>query len=326
MNGICTLANDYVFDQLVALLNSIDVILGKETPVCIYPFDDQTQRIAEEIAQRPHVFIYENQESINRWDQFMLSAAPERLNRSKFRLYGAHRRFCAFDGPFDKFIYLDADTLVMNSLASVFAKLDNHDFVVYDFQFKDVSKIYNVNSPKLLKVFEQQRIDSEIFCSGFYGSKRGIFNTEQRDWLISNLQSGEAEILYEGAGEQPLINYMVMRSNLSIYNFARQLPDEQKTGCSATSKHFEEREHILYDKGNRLTYLHYIGVPPNINQAVCAGENIEFPYRDLFLYYRYLHEPEKRPVFTSPPKNYYETPTPSLLTRALQKLKLIKQG
>ncbi|MFN6536940.1 MAG: Npun_R2821/Npun_R2822 family protein [Nostoc sp. EkiNYC01] len=326
MNGICTLGNDYVFDQLVALLNSIDVILGKETPVCIYPFDDQTQRIAEEIAKRPNVFLYDNQESINRWDQFMLSAAPERLNRSKFRLYGAHRRFCAFDGPFDKFIYLDADTLVMNSLAAVFEKLDSHDFVVYDFQFKDVSKIYNVNSPKLLEIFDQKRINSEIFCSGFYGSKRGIFNSEQRDWLISNLQNGEAEILYEGAGEQPLINYMVMRSNLSIYNFARQLPDNQKTGCSATSKHFEEREHILYDKGSQLTYLHYIGIPPNINKAVCAGENIEFPYRDLFLYYRYLHEPGKRPVFTNPPKNYNDAPTPNLLTRALRKFKLINQG
>ncbi|MHC5614127.1 MAG: Npun_R2821/Npun_R2822 family protein [Nostoc sp.] len=326
MNGICTLGNDYVFDQLVALLNSIDVILGSETPVCIYPFDDQIQRIADEIAKRPNVFLYDNQESINRWDQFMLTAAPERLNRSKFRLYGAHRRFCAFDGPFDKFIYLDADTLVINSLATVFEKLDSYDFVVYDFQFKDVSKIYNTNSPKLLEVFEQKRIDSEIFCSGFYGAKRGIFNSEQRDWLISNLQNGEAEILYSGAGEQPLLNYMVMRSNLSIYNFALQLPDNQRTGCSATSKHFEEREHLLYDKGNRLTYLHYIGIPPNINQAVCAGENLEFPYRDLFLYYRYLHEPEKRPVFKNPPKNYNDAPTPNLLTRALRKLKLINQG
>jgi hypothetical protein len=214
----------------------------------------------------------------------------------------------------------------MNSLAEVFEKLDSYDFVVYDFQFKDVSKIYNINSPKLLEIFEQKRIDAEIFCSGFYGSKRGIFNSEQRNLLISYLQNGEAEILYEGAGEQPLINYMVMRCNLAIYNFAQQLPDNQTTGCSATSKHFEEREHLLYDRENQLTYLHYIGIPPNINQAVCAGENIEFPYRDLFLYYRYLHEPEKRPVFKNPPKNYNEAPTRNLLTRALRKFKLINQG
>jgi len=325
MNGICTLANDYVFDQLVALLNSIDVILGSEIPVCIYPFDDQTERISVEIANRPNVFIYQDQESIDRWDKFMLAAAPERLNRSKFRLYGAHRRFCAFDGPFDKFIYLDADTLVMNSLTPVFDQLDNYDFVVYDFQFTDISKIYNSNSPKLRQIFPQNRIESETFCSGFYGAKQGTFNSEQRDWLISNLQNGESEILYSGAGEQPLINYMVMRSGLAVYNFARELPEDKKTGCSATSKHFEEIDHILYDKGNRLTYLHYIGVPPNINQAVCAGENLEFPYRELFLYYRYLREPDKRPVFLDPPRPYNTPPIrPNLFTRALRKLKLVR--
>jgi hypothetical protein len=307
----------------VALLNSIEVILGADTPVCICPFDDQTQRISEEIAKRPNVFIYDDQKSIDRWDQFMLAAAPNRLDRSKFRLYGAHRRFCAFDGPFDKFIYLDADTLVMNSLAPVFEKLDNYDFVVYDFQFKDVSKVYNTKSSKLLQIFAQQRIDTEIFCSGFYGTKRNIFDAEKREWLIDQLQNGEAEILYEGAGEQPLLNYMVMRSGLSSYNFANQLPENQRTGCSATSKHFTEKDHILYDKDNRLTYLHYIGVPPNVNQAVCAGENIDFPYRELFLYYRYLHEPEKRPKFIDPPQ-WYVTPPPNLLTRALRKLKLIK--
>jgi hypothetical protein len=116
---------------------------------------------------------------------------------------------------------------------------------------------------------------------------------------------------------------MVMRCGLAIYNFAKQLPDEQITGSSITSKQFVERDHILYDKGNRLTYIHYIGVAPKISQAVCAGENIEFSYRDLFLYYRYLHEPEKRPVFQNPPRSYI-APPPSLLTRALRKLKLIK--
>ncbi|QIR36932.1 sugar transferase [Tolypothrix sp. PCC 7910] len=325
MNGICTLANDYVFDQLVALLNSIDAILGSETPVCIYPFDDQTQRIADEITKRPNVFIYNNQESINYWDQFMVSAAPERLNRSQSRLYGAHRRFCAFDGPFDKFIYLDADTLVMNSLATVFQKLDSYDFVVYDFQFKDVSKVYNVDSPKLLEVFAKDRINLEIFCSGFYASKKGIFPEEQIKSLILSLQNGERDILYQGAGEQPLINYMVMKSQLAIYNFAQQLPSHEVTGCSVSSKHFEEKEHILYDKCNQLTYLHYIGIPPNIHQAVCTGENIDFPYRDLFLYYRYLHEPENRPVFHDKPRPY-DAPPPNLFTRALRKFKLINQG
>jgi len=150
MKGICTLANDTVYDQLIALLNSIEVILGSNTPVCIYPFDDQIEQIKAEIINRPNVFIYEDSASIQRWDEFMQAAAPERLNRQKFRLYGAHRRFCAFEGPFKKFIYMDADTLVMNSLDAVFQKLEESDFVVYDFQFRDPTKVYNIQSPKML--------------------------------------------------------------------------------------------------------------------------------------------------------------------------------
>ncbi len=322
MNGICTLANDTVSDQLIALLNSIEIILGSNTPVCIYPFDEQVQQIKTEIVNRPNVFIYEDSASIQRWDKFMQTAAPERLNRKKFRLYGAHRRFCAFDGPFENFIYLDADTLVMNSLDAVFQKLESSDFVVYDFQFRDPTKVYNIQSPKLIEVFEQNRIDSEIFCSGFYGSKQGFFEQNTRELLVAQLQSGEAEILYEGAGEQPLLNYMVMKTNMNSYNFACRLPDGEKTGCSVTSKHFEVQDNILYDKGNRLTYIHYIGVPPDLIRRVCAGENIEFPYRDLFLHYRYLREPSKRPVFREPLKSYVNVSGPNLLERVLRRLRI----
>ncbi|BAZ30555.1 hypothetical protein NIES4074_30160 [Cylindrospermum sp. NIES-4074] len=322
MNGICTLGNDYVFDQLVALLNSIDVFLGTDIPVCIYPFDEQTQRISQEIAKRPNVFLYDHQESINRWDKFMLEASPASMNRNKYRIYGGHRRFCAFDGPFDQFVYLDADTLVMNSLDLVFNKLAEYNCIVYDFQFKHPDKVYNVNSAKLHQVFSEERINKEIFCSGFYASKKGLFDENKIEELVSYLRAGEREILYP-TGDQPVVNYLFMRSGIQICNLAQHLPSNEVTGCTVTSTHFVEKDKILYDKGNRLTYLHYIGVPPNINQAVCAGENIEFPYRDLFLYYRYLHEPEKRPVFKNPPQRY-DAPLPSLLTRALRKLNLIK--
>jgi hypothetical protein len=321
MKGICTLGNDYVFDQLVALLNSIDVFLGSEIPVCIYPFDEQTQRIEQEIAKRPNVFLYDDQESIQRWDQFMLEASPASMTR-KYRIYGGHRRFCAFDAPFEEFVYLDADTLVMDSLALVFAKLNEYDCVVYDFQFKHPDKVYNIESPKLLQVFDADRLEKEIFCSGFYASKKGLFNHEKREKILSYLEAGEREILYP-TGDQPVLNYMFMRTGMKICNLSHHLDKNKVAGNTVTSKHFEEKDHILYDKGNRLTYLHYIGIHPRINQAVCAGENIDFPYRDLFLYYRYLHEPDKRPIFTSPPISNH-TPRPNILTRALQKLKLMK--
>ncbi|GCL52648.1 nucleotide-diphospho-sugar transferases superfamily protein [Microcystis aeruginosa NIES-3804] len=332
MDGICTLANDRIYDQLVALLNSIEVNGGKDIPVCVYPYDEKIERIKAEIAQRPNVQLFDNQEIIERWDNFAKSAwdshptAKERWLKAGskgYHRFGTHRRYCAFDGPFDRFIYMDGDTLLMSPLDRVFAQLDKYDCVVYDFQHKDITHVYEVTSPKLLEIFPQERLNQEIFCSGFYGSKKGLFDEERRNWLLERLRAGEAEIVYPMAVDQPLLNYMMMRSNFSIYNLALQLLREECTGCCVTSPNFQALDNILYDKGKRLTYLHYIGLSSSLFTRLCSGENLDFPYRDIFLHYRYLYEPSQRPVFTDSPKPY-QPPTPTFWQKVTRKLGLGK--
>lgn len=330
-NGIYILANDVVYDQLVALLNSIEANAGKKYPICIIPYDDRLELVRREIKTRGNVQLFEDSDAIARWDSFavevwqthptIISEWRQKGITGIFRK-GMHRRFSLFDGPFESYIYLDADILILNSLDFVFEQLNKHDWVVYDFQYNDPSHVYNVRSPKLLEVFPQERIEKEIFCAGFYATKRGIFDKEQREWLLSQLMLGESEILYPSAPDQTILNYMVMRSGISSYNFAHELPESDRTGCCVTSPHFQEQDYILYDKGNRLTYLHYIGLFASLFTRLCAGENIGFPYRDLFLHYRYLYEPEKRPKFNGKPKAYNQPP--NLATKLLRKLNFIK--
>ncbi|MEB3282569.1 MAG: hypothetical protein VKK42_26990 [Lyngbya sp.] len=331
MDGICTLANDKVYDQLVALLNSIEANQGDDFPVCVYPYNDNTERIAAEIARRPQVRLYSDRESIERWDSFVRQvwdAHPSARqtwshhSNEPYHRVGTHRRYCGFDGPFDRFIYMDADTLLLSPADRIFQQLDHNDWVVYDFQFKDPTHVYNVSSPKLEELFPPERIESEIFCSGFYAASKGIFEGDKREQLLHQLQAGEAEILYPMAPDQTVLNYMVMSSGLKICNLARSLPEEEKTGNSVTSSHFQEKDHLVYDGGKRLTYLHYIGISSQVFARVCEGENLDFPYRDIFLHYRYLHEPEKRPQFQSKPQPYKQTP--SFFQRALKKLKLTR--
>lgn len=328
MDGICTLANDRVYDQLVALLNSIEAIAGA-MPVCVYPYDDRTEKIAAEIARRPNVQLYQDVDSIQRWDKFARKAwdthptAREHwrdIGSSSYHRFGTHRRYCAFDGPFDRFLYMDADTLLMSSPEPIFNQLNESDWVVYDFQHRDPSHVYNLSSSKLAELFPPERVESEIFCSGFYASKQNLFGSDRRDWLIEQLSQGEAEVLYPMAPDQTLLNYMVMRSVIPSYNFALALSRTERTGNSVTSSHFEEKNGIVYDRSLRLTYLHYIGISSKVFTRVCSGENIDFPYRETFLHYRYLHEPDQRPKWNSKPKPY--NPPPSLAERALKKLGL----
>jgi len=329
MDGICTLANDRVYDQLIALLNSIEAIMGPETPVCVYPYNDNIDKIAAEIAKRPNVQLYDDQDSMQRWDQFfrdVWDAHPtaqqkwREIGSHKYHRFGTHRRFCAFDGPFDRFLYMDADTLLQGPVAPIFQRLNDYDWVVYDFQYKDLAHVYDVASPKLLELFTLEQIKSKIFCSGFYAAKKGLFQQEKRDWLLTKLREGEAEVLYTMSADQPILNYMVIRGDIKSCNLALQLPANEMTGCCVTSSHFQEQDHILYDRGKRLTYIHYIGLTSDLFSKVCAGDNIDFPYRELFLHYRYLHEQELRPHFKSKPKAY--NALPSLASRILRKLGL----
>lgn len=329
--GIYTLANDVVYDQLVALLNSIEVNAG-DIPVCVIAYDDKTDRVRAEIKSRKNVEFLDDPALFKRWEDFSNQVWKAHPNALKIwqkngivgvRRLGMNRRYCAFDpdSPFEKFIYFDADVLVLNSLDFIFEQLNKDVFVVYDFQYKDPTHIYNVKSSKLLEVFEKSRIESEIFCAGFYASRQGLFPEEQRELLVSYLESGEAEVLCMSAPNQSVLNYMTMRSNIPVYNFALKLPKEQRTGCAVTSPHFENRDNILYDHGKQLTYLHYIGLSAKLFETLCNGENIDFPYRDLFLHYRYLHEADKRPQFKTKPIPWNR---PDLATRVLRTLGLKK--
>jgi hypothetical protein len=327
MDGICTLGNDRVYDQIIALLNSIEVMMG-DFPVCIYPYDDDTAKLAEEVATRPNVQLYGNTDSIAKWDRFVRQVwdthptARERwqaAGSTGYHRVGTHRRYGAFDGPFDRYLYMDADTLLMSPVQHIFALLDSHDCIIYDFQYKDPTHVYEVDLPKLKQVFPPERVAQEIFCSGFYASKKDLFSEVELDNLITYLKEGEAEILYPMAPDQTIVNYLMMRLGKSVYNLALNLPQSDKTGCCITSPHFIDKDHILYDRDRRLTYLHYIGLSSAVIARVCQGENLDFPYRDLFLHYRYLKNPAAKPLFVGKPQSL--NPQVSLWQKIVNKIK-----
>lgn len=328
-SGIYTLANDNVYDQLIALLNSIEANAGTDVPVCILPYDDRLERVRDAIQTRPHVTLLDDPAILSRWEAFaqqVWQVHPHALQTWKNRgETGIHRmgtfyRYCAFDAdsPFDRFIYMDADTLLLSPLEPLLRYLDDYEYLSYDFQYKDLSHVFDLDAHNLTAVFPQERLDREIFCSGFYISRRNLFSPEQLNQLIADLAGGDADILYLNAPDQTVLNYMILKLGISACNLALHLPVEQRTGNSVTSPHFEQRGGHLFDQGKPLTYLHYIGLSSRLFRQVCAGENIDFPYRDIFLHYRYLHDPSQRPQYIDSARSY--DATPSLMQRALKKL------
>jgi hypothetical protein len=306
--GIYTLANDVVYDHLIALLNSLEVNGAKDIPVCIIPYDNRIDKIRAEIAERNNVTLFDNIDSINFWENFATQAWTSHQKAQKiWRIKGwkpvhcleRHRKFCCFDGPFEKFIYLDADTLLMGNLDYIYQQLEQFDWVVNDFQYKsDLNYVFDLSSALTPQIFKVEKIQENIFCDGFFASKSGIFCRDQIDSLLQKLKAGEAEVMSLRGADQPLFNYCVYRSGISFYNFAYHQP-ELVTGNHWSSQ-FDLKDWVLYDQGRRLTYLHYMSIDSTKFAQLCAGEDVEIPYRDVFLHYRYLKSPEKMPPLTSP--------------------------
>ncbi|MEM1425696.1 MAG: hypothetical protein AAGF75_03980, partial [Cyanobacteria bacterium P01_H01_bin.130] len=90
------------------------------------------------------------------------------------------------------------------------------------------------------------------------------------------------------------------------------------TGCCVTSDHFQERDWQLYDGDTALIYFHYIGLSSKLFSRLCSGENVDFPYREIFLHYRYLKHPEERPALQG---KLINDDAPSVLGRLKRKIK-----
>jgi len=317
--GLYILGNDVVFDQLIALIHSIEQNVGKDLPICVVPYDDNTERSRQFTQRYPQVHWFDDEAILTKWETFatrIWEAHPTAFEVwaqrgiSGVNRLGMHRRFCCFDGPFEQFIYLDADILAMNSFDVFFENLQTHDFVTYDFQYKDLSHVFDKNAPALTQVFEQNRLSTEIFCAGLFAAKKGIFTERMLSELLTQLRAGDADMLYYNGPDQSILNYMVLKSGINATNLARTLPAAERTGCCLTSPHFTQHSingnPVLFDQSAQLTYLHYIGVSSRFFSQVCAGDNILFPYRDLFLHYRYLHDAQQ-PQLSGTPTSY-QTP------------------
>jgi hypothetical protein len=304
--GIYTLANDVVYDQLVALLNSIEANAGKDIPVCVIPYDNRLHKVRAEIAARSNVTLFDDTASIAYWEDFVTQAwkthrraqnAWKERGLPEVYLLGMHRKLCGFDGPFDKFIYFDADTLLMGQLESVSQKLDEYDWVTNDFQYmSDIQYIFD--RPEQLQFLGADKLESHIFCAGWFASKKGVFDKLKVANILDKLRAGEADVMALWWPDQSLFNYMVLRSDISYYNFAYR-GREQATGSHWSSK-FERVDNVLYDRGRRITYLHYMSIPSSSFTRLCAGEDVDIPYRDVFLHYRYLNSPQERPQLKRP--------------------------
>ena len=326
--GIYTLANDIVYDQLVALLNSIEVNVGKDFPVCIIPYDDRLEKVNLEIKNRPNLTLFDNQKSIKRWEQFAhkVWAAHPRQKKGKLsrpRWYKGHlqRKFVVFDGEFDHFVFYEADNLAMKPIDDVFDKLNDYDFVFNDWEHRkpNASAALNIAAIEASGCYRDEEVRPKIHDASFFGSKKGLFTSEELEELADKLiHQREVEWINEIGwwDDVFLFNYLTLRCERPIYNFTQSSEAIDRTGNCADADPFINIDNVLYNEQGLkpIHRIHYMNYSSADFARLCQGEDANICYQDVFLHYRFLKNPDQKPAQLSSPSSFTKA------TRKLQRI------
>lgn len=331
--GIYTLANDKVYDQLVALLNSIEVNVSPDIPISIIPYDDKVDLIKEEISSRKNVFLFDNWEVLQQWDDFVNQvwdahprAREPKLNRPGWYKGFVHRKLAAFNGNFEKFVFYDADSLAMKQLNDVFAKLNSYDLVFDDWEHAKPNEAMDLQLDLVTSVthLTEYQLRSRIHCNSFFGSHQGLFSLAELNALRERLiEKQEIEWIKNKFwwSSSALFNYMTVDGKYSMFNYTLSPDGKDKTGNCANADSFVNINNILYNKeGLKPIYrLHYMSYSSSDFARLCKGEDADVRYKNEFLYYRFLKQPQLRPKQLKQPS--VASKTSRLLKKAVNKVK-----
>ncbi|MEL6158434.1 MAG: Npun_R2821/Npun_R2822 family protein [Cyanobacteria bacterium J06623_5] len=326
--GIYTLANDAVFDQLVALVNSIEENISFDIPICIIPYNQQIERVSAFISQRPNCSLFENERSLIAWDTFInavwpahpRSAQPKYTHPNWYKGF-VHRKFAAFDGPFDQFIFFDADSLAMKSCDDVWERLEEVDLVFDDWEHakRGEQTEVHLNNIQRSTRLELDEIYPQIHCDSFFGSHKGLISAASLPLLLRLfVEEGYIHWVRDRSwwSTSALFSCITLLSKCSLFNFTRSSNWLERTGNCADADPFVKFNHVLYnaDGGKPIRRIHYMNYASADFARLCRGESVDIRYRDIFLHYRFLSQPEQQP------KEFFSPDSLLQLTRRLQKL------
>jgi len=288
--GIYIIANDKVSEQAIALLNSIRSY-DPDVSVFLIPFNDNYQNLAAILSEKHNVQIFPDLDFLNQFTQKI----AEIFDRDFLALPNKMRKLVAWFGPLDEFLYIDTDIIVFEKIADVLDSLSQFGFICNDYHHAGRG-LQDIFSPLIReqKIFTEEQL-SDVFNSGFWASKKGTISLEEMYELLRECsQHREYFDFSSQVTDQPILNYIVLKSIPKRLNLVK-IPGGGP-GSWAGSKHFQERDRVLYDGEKRLQYIHWAGTPMKPGA----------PYRELWEYYRYLNEPKPTETSTVQTKSFWQ--------------------
>lgn len=272
--GVYFLANNHVFEQVVAFLRSFRRH-NQLLPLCMIPFDGDFDKIAA-LADTYSFSIFQEQDLLATCD-----AISEKFHG---RVFGMYRKLVTWEGPFESFIYIDVDTVVVDSVDFVFELLDEAPYIAS-----------HSNLPHIRRwVWKDNVFDNHILTTpqiefaantGFFCSRRGLLPMRH---CVAKVNSAlELKDCMELAcWEQPFINYLVVTSGYS-YNSLLSLrnagvaPDAGSEWWAGMPDGRVDNGKLYVPDGSRVFLVHWAGILAHVKSP-----DDPLPYKELWNYYR----------------------------------------
>jgi hypothetical protein len=274
MQGIYIVANDKVTENAIALLNSIRYY-DPQIPIYLIPFNENYHQVFNIIQEKHGVKLFPDLEFVDKFTEKIATI----FDRDFLALPNKMRKLVQWFGPLDEFLYIDTDIIVFEKISETLNYLNEYEFINCDYHFKG-KKLTDIFSNVITEknIFTDEQLQ-DVFNSGFWGSKKGILTEERMEQLLRECAENREYFDFSSqTTDQPILNYLILKSTTKRLNLVKITDNEP--GSWAGSPHFQEQDHILYDKSKKLKYLHWAGIKINQNS----------PYRELWEYYRYLGE------------------------------------
>jgi hypothetical protein len=278
--GIYFLANDRVYELTVAFLNSLR-LRNPKIEVCLIPYDSASERIKGLCV--PYNFSILDDEDTFHWCDNISVVFHDHIK-------GHYRKLAAWTGPFDEFIYIDVDTVVLANLDFCFAFLTDHDFVSSHSNIEDIRKWVWKDT-----IFQSGFLNDDQINfaanTGFLISKKAALDRPAVTAAVKKAVklSSHMELL---CAEQPLLNYLIVSSggpytSLHVLNDQRRLdiPLEMWAG---TPGGVVEEGNIRFENRPEPLFVHWAGEwrPKKPGPAI----DPDMPYQSFWEYYRKLRK------------------------------------
>ena len=211
--GVYFMSNNRMYELTIAFLNSF----RKHNPdiaLCLVPYNSDCDKILA-LREKYNFQVFSNSEMLTYCDNVSL--------RFHDRIEGAYRKLAMWEGPFDEFIYIDVDTVVLASVSFSFEHLSEYDCFTSHSDMPELRRFVWTE-----RIYESNALDEMQIAfsanTGFITSRKGFLSLAD---VAAKLEDAVRikDCMELRCQEQAFLNYMIVTAGkpfTSLFSMAQK--------------------------------------------------------------------------------------------------------